>query len=118
MSTPALSGDPSARAGRQGATSAAVRQHNLAALLERLHRGGPASRSQLGSGTGLSRSSVADLVQELVTRGLVVEEGQTARPGPLAGPCRAVSKRAPATPNPPAPPQGDASNVRNRRKRP
>ena len=82
MSTPALSGDPSARAGRQGATSAAVRQHNLAALLERLHRGGPASRSQLGSGTGLSRSSVADLVQELVTRGLVVEEGQTARPGP------------------------------------
>jgi len=75
------SGSPAAPA-RLGATTSAVRQHNLATLLERLHRRGPASRSELGAGTGISRSTVADLVQELVARGLASEEGNAARSGP------------------------------------
>ena len=65
-----------------GARSSAVRRHNLSALLELLHVTGPASRSQLGVATGLNRSTVADLVQELAGGGLVIEDGLSARSGP------------------------------------
>ena len=82
MSSSAGSSDTAPPAARLGATTSAVRQHNLAALLERLHRRGPASRSELGADSRISRSTVADLVQELVSRGLVTEEGNAARSGP------------------------------------
>lgn len=82
MSTPAGPASHTARAAKVGATSSAVRRHNLGALLERLHLDGPASRSALGTSTGLNRSTIADLVQELVARGLVVEEGLTSSAGP------------------------------------
>lgn len=62
--------------------SSGVRRHNLSALLELLHVGGPASRSQLAMATGLNRSTVADLVNELAARGVVVEDGVSSRSGP------------------------------------
>jgi predicted NBD/HSP70 family sugar kinase len=71
-----------ARSPRAGVRASVVRRHNLSALLERLHLTGSASRSQLGSATGLNRSTVADLVQELAVRGYVVEDGLSVSSGP------------------------------------
>ena len=70
------------RSPRTGARASVVRRHNLSALLECLHLDGSASRSQLGAATGLNRSTVADLVQELAGRGLVVEDGMSLSSGP------------------------------------
>ncbi|SFB46636.1 Sugar kinase of the NBD/HSP70 family, may contain an N-terminal HTH domain [Nocardioides alpinus] len=72
----------SAPATRGGARASVVRRHNLGLLLECLHLEGPASRSELGATTGLSRSTVADLVHELVRSGLVVEDGVSPSSGP------------------------------------
>jgi predicted NBD/HSP70 family sugar kinase len=61
-----------------------VRRHNLGTILERLHLAGPLSRSDLTRTTGLNRSTIADLLAELTSIGLV-EEG----PGvPASGPGR------------------------------
>ena len=70
------------RSPRAGTRASVVRRHNLGTLLECLHLDGAASRSQLGSVTGLNRSTVADLVQELAERGLVVEDGLSPSSGP------------------------------------
>jgi predicted NBD/HSP70 family sugar kinase len=59
-----------------------LRRHNLSTLLERLHLSGSASRSELGAVTGLNRSTIADLVQELVMHGLVHEDGVSTSTGP------------------------------------
>ena len=67
---------------RQGARASGLRQHNLSTLLERLHFYGPASRSELGAATGLNRSTIADLVQQLVTLNLVLEDGVSISTGP------------------------------------
>lgn len=74
--------DRAPRSPRAGARASVVRRHNLGALLECLHLTGSASRSQLGVATGLSRSTVADLVHELAARGLVVEDGVSLSSGP------------------------------------
>ncbi|MEA2629808.1 MAG: hypothetical protein QOE66_27, partial [Chloroflexota bacterium] len=71
-----------------GATSDAVRRRNLGAILRRIHLGGPASRSELAEWTGLNRSTVGDLVGDLVERGLVRERrahstGVPGRPSPI-----------------------------------
>lgn len=50
-----------------------LRAHNLSAVLVRLHRDGPISRSTLASTTGLNRSTVTILVNELIELGLAVE---------------------------------------------
>lgn len=52
-------------------------------MLERLHVGGPASRSELTAATGLNRSTVADLIAELGELELVEERPAvvTSRPG-------------------------------------
>lgn len=68
-----------------------LRRHNLAAVLDRLHLSGSISRSELTQITGLNRSTIADLIGELVGLGLV-EEGPGAvtagpgRPSPIARP--------------------------------
>lgn len=59
-----------------------LRRHNLSTVLERLHLGGPLSRSELTNTTGLNRSTVADLVSQLTALGLVVEGPGVATPGP------------------------------------
>jgi predicted NBD/HSP70 family sugar kinase len=65
-----------------------VRRHNLSVLLQRLHLGGPLTRSQLASSAGLSRSTIAELVGELSALGLVAEgsgriPSRPGRPSPL-----------------------------------
>lgn len=50
-----------------------VRQRNLARVLRLVHLEGPLSRSALTDATGLNRSTIGDLVAELVTAGLAHE---------------------------------------------
>lgn len=67
-----------------------VRRYNLAAVLRRLHLGGAVSRSELVALTGLNRSTVGALVNELAEQGLVVEEpgasGTVGRPSLVVAP--------------------------------
>lgn len=65
-----------------------VRARNLARLLRRVHLEGSQSRAQLTSATGLNRSTVSDLVAELVAEGWVIERdpdpaGRVGRPSPV-----------------------------------
>lgn len=84
MDRPATSIGARRHGTRRGVAAEELRRHNLAAVLERLHLGGPVSRSQLASMTGLNRSTIADLIGELTDLGLI-EEG----PGPVgSGPGR------------------------------
>jgi predicted NBD/HSP70 family sugar kinase len=71
-----------------GVTGDIGRRRNLGAILRRVHLGGPASRSELAEWTGLNRSTVGDLVGDLVERGLVSERrarptGSPGRPSPI-----------------------------------
>ncbi|HJQ77324.1 MAG TPA: ROK family transcriptional regulator [Acidimicrobiia bacterium] len=59
-----------------------MRRHNLSAVLDRLHVGGPMTRSQLADLTGLNRSTIRDLLAELAQLGLVVEDRGTTGSGP------------------------------------
>lgn len=70
------------RTRRRGAGGDGVRKHNLAAVLERIHLAGPVSRSELTTLTGLNRSTIADLVGELASLGLVEEERVSTTTGP------------------------------------
>ena len=83
--TPTESEQPRSRrrSARTGTRGSGVRRHNLAVLLERLHVEGSTSRSELGAGLGLNRSTIAVLAQELDECGLVVEQGVAlaVRPG-------------------------------------
>ena len=74
-----------------GNNSDHVRRHNLSVILGMAHRTGGLSRAQLTRRTGLSRSTIAALVAELVYRQLVVEvgpdsSGQVGRPSPVVRP--------------------------------
>lgn len=71
----------------RGAAAGELRRHNLSVVLEQVHRHGPMSRSQLTARTGLNRSTVGDLIADLVERGLVAEtsarpSGGRGRPSP------------------------------------
>ena len=70
-----------------GQRSESVRRANLSAIVRCLHEDGPQSRSDLVVHTGLTRSAIRDLVGELVTSGLAVENrevhlGRPGRPSP------------------------------------
>lgn len=65
-----------------------TRPHNLARILQIVHERGAQSRAALTGMTGLNRSTIADLVTELVRRGLVEESvpdvpGRVGRPSPV-----------------------------------
>ena len=65
-----------------------TRAHNLARTLRLVHEDGGQSRAALTEQTGLNRSTIADLVAELVRRGLVDERvpdgpGRVGRPSPV-----------------------------------
>lgn len=66
----------------RGVAGEELRRHNLATVLERLHLLGPISRSELTATTGLNRSTIADLIGELGTLGLVEEGPPLATSGP------------------------------------
>ncbi|HWU30754.1 MAG TPA: helix-turn-helix domain-containing protein, partial [Microbacterium sp.] len=68
-----------------------VRRTNLGEVLRLVHHHGARSRATITADTGLNRSTVADLVSELATRGLVVEQEPDAtrrvgRPSPIVAP--------------------------------
>ncbi|WJL96856.1 ROK family transcriptional regulator [Microbacterium sp. ET2] len=70
------------------------RQRNLSTILTLLHRLGPLSRASLTEATRLNRSTIADLVGQLVRHGLVTERApdparRVGRPSPIV----AVSPR-------------------------
>ncbi len=67
---------------RRGVASEELRRHNLAAVLDRLHVSGALTRSQLAQQTGLNRSTIRDLIGELVDLGLVVEDRGRTSNGP------------------------------------
>lgn len=64
------------------------RQANMSRLLRLTHLDGPLSRAALTAATGLNRSTIADLVSDLVSRGVVEERvpdpsRRVGRPSPL-----------------------------------
>src|SRR5690348_1132830 len=68
-----------------------VRRRNLSAVLTLVHRGRTLTRSELTRKTGLARSTVKDLVEDLVDGGLVEETqaapaSQVGRPSPIVRP--------------------------------
>ncbi len=69
-------------AGARGVAAEELRRHNLGTVLEHLHLAGPSTRSQLTAITGLNRSTVADLIGELLGLGLVDEAPGAAASGP------------------------------------
>jgi len=56
-----------------GSNLDSLRVHNLSAILTRIHHDAPLSRSELAATTGLNRSTITILVNELIDRGLVLE---------------------------------------------
>ncbi|KRA25572.1 transcriptional regulator [Microbacterium sp. Root61] len=69
----------------------ASRQANLSRLLRLAHIDGPVSRATLTGATGLNRSTIADLVGDLVALGVVEEHApgpsrRVGRPSPLVAP--------------------------------
>ena len=79
---------------RRGAPRAApdsLRRLHLARVLRHVHVNGPTSRAELAAATGMNRSTIGDLVGELVARGLVLETeprmtGAPGRPSPIVEP--------------------------------
>ncbi|MFM8424832.1 MAG: MarR family transcriptional regulator, partial [Chloroflexota bacterium] len=69
------------------ADQAFVRETNLSLVLRLIHNQSPLSRAQLAAITGLNKSTVSSLVDELIERGLVYETGSntggTGRPATL-----------------------------------
>lgn len=63
----------------RGSTQDDVRRHNLGAILTEVHRHGCRSRAELTAEMGLNRSTIGDLVGELVDAGLVLERSASAR---------------------------------------
>lgn len=80
---------------RIGTSSDDVRRRNLSAVLTLVHRNRTTTRAELTRRTGLSRSTVKDLVAELADAGLVEESAPTGsgpagvgRPSPVVRPGR------------------------------
>jgi predicted NBD/HSP70 family sugar kinase len=74
-----------------GQRSETVRRSNLSAIVRALHLRGPLSRSELVAHTGLTRSAIRGLINELAAGGLVAETpsapaGTPGRPSPLVHP--------------------------------
>jgi predicted NBD/HSP70 family sugar kinase len=71
-----------------GVNQGELRRHNLSIVLVHLHHHGPTARADLTAATGLNRSTVASLVADLASRGLLREgeprsRGTRGRPSPL-----------------------------------
>ena len=76
----------------QGANRERLRRRNLSTVLGQVHRTGQLSRSALTRSTGLSRSTIAALVADLQSRGLV-DEGPAASTGTRGRPSTLVHTR-------------------------
>lgn len=69
-----------------------LREHNLSAIMSRLHNFGTLSRAQLTVSTGLNRTTIANLTTELKTLGLVYES-LASEPSSVGRPSVIVSLR-------------------------
>ena len=67
------------RTGRSPARQDALRPHNLALVLQHIATGEPVTRARLAAATGLTKTTVSSLVDDLVSARLVVELGPEAR---------------------------------------
>lgn len=65
-----------------GLATEELRRHNLGVVLERLHLFGAVSRSELTAATGLNRSTIAGLIGQLTSLGLVDEGPGLVNAGP------------------------------------
>ena len=72
---------PIPMARRPTATTSTVSKVNQTAIIEALRFGGPLSRQQIGSVTGLSPATVNRLTASLISEGLVAREGQVPSTG-------------------------------------
>ena len=72
---------------RNSADQALVRELNLSLVLRHIHIEAPVSRAQIAQATGLNKSTVSSLVEDLLNRSLVHETGinsvGTGRPATL-----------------------------------
>jgi predicted NBD/HSP70 family sugar kinase len=59
---------------------AAIRRHNLSVVLRHLRDHGPCSRAQLAVATGLTKTGVAKIVDDLIDRGLIQDLGIVSAP--------------------------------------
>ena len=82
LETPSRISDGSSASSRRGVAADELRRHNLAAVLDRLHFSGPLSRSELTERTGLNRSTIRDMIGELIGLELVEEGPGVANSGP------------------------------------
>ncbi|RME75574.1 MAG: ROK family protein [Chloroflexi bacterium] len=64
---------------RRTGSQALVREINLATIMRHLHLHGPVSRASLAEMTGLNKTTVSSLVQELLEYGLLRETGLSTR---------------------------------------
>ena len=67
------------RTGRSPARQDALRPHNLALVLQHIAAGDPVTRARIAAATGLTKTTVSSLVDDLVSARLVVELGPEAR---------------------------------------
>jgi len=67
------------RTGRSPARQDALREHNLALVLQHIAAGDPVTRARIAAATGLTKTTVSSLVDDLVRARLVVELGPEAR---------------------------------------
>ena len=67
------------RTGRSPARQDALRPHNLALVLQHIAAGDPVTRARIAADTGLTKTTVSSLVDDLVSARLVVELGPEAR---------------------------------------
>jgi len=72
---------------KRTADQAFVRKVNLSVVLRHIHIALPVSRAQIATATGLNKSTVSSLVDDLLKRGLILESGTnsvgTGRPATL-----------------------------------
>ncbi|MEU4115951.1 ROK family transcriptional regulator [Kitasatospora sp. NPDC028055] len=71
------------------ASQQGMRRANLALVLGLIARG-PRSRAEVAAGTGLTRAAVSSLAEQLISAGLVVEEGPAAPSGKVGRPGTAL----------------------------
>jgi predicted NBD/HSP70 family sugar kinase len=67
------------RTGQSPARQDALRQHNLALVLQHIAGAGPVSRARIAADTSLTKTTVSSLVDDLVSARLVTELGPEAR---------------------------------------
>ncbi|MDA2806780.1 MarR family transcriptional regulator, partial [Nocardiopsis suaedae] len=67
-------------------TKHTIRANNLGLILRTLHTHAPCSRAHLATASGLTKSTVSSLIDELTTAGLITHHGPPPTPPPRPPP--------------------------------